>query len=791
MAEHEGSWHGTPLARLQSGGQTQNETIKAGARRSFFRGRKGKRNSETTGAIVPDFAEMDFSERRASMLRKDKKRFDYADESPPPLINQISKPFDFQHVSHTDRHQFAALEKASIEDISSGFQAVRASRPPSRGLTGTRADDLHFRDFSSENLTSVDHRSTSALGLRSQLHSPGVQHQWQQSEVIPQFTTARPNLRLARSMESFSQPGVSPRKHYEPLVLASPPRSSARQPPPQVRSESDCWQDEEITAARRSSRSKRESGVWDSFVLPGVSTPDQLSGIQEDSYFGHALTTPDDSAIHAMTPPFSPSLADVAEEPERFISPRPAPQPPGRTPTTPKSPYFESFSFSNHRSSVARARSDSQSQTSPHAPSPRCSLTRPSSQMSDTLGSSGLTRRISVRQAASNRSRSNTWRAIEESWEDDVDYIYENALEADCDNAWDYAYEDDLAQDNRADVSGYSIDQARHTLASNDTSGEPLAGDLFSGSFRTSLLVPSTSSLPDLAPASAISHSTTSTGLPTPSESFSTNRFGTEEGFVLTPSLLVPQEYKEAGEITYEDLLDEYNGSDRHYPMIDASQSVNSSTRSSRVRFSRRSSYDSSMMSSVQGSGLWSSPIRRSASSAGSVPELVPSRRSRRDLGFSLVIDKLSEQVGALADCDQTNANDDLTPPGRALEGQTFFTTEDETHSEIDTGSIASELKESLELAQRGSQLRTSTVTEDELRVSLDQARQGPQRSERSPMRQHKPALSDSAAKLLSGIPGAIQESKGKARKRAATTTQAQQPMLSLFPTPPRYSNRS
>ncbi|KAH9872894.1 hypothetical protein J1614_005288 [Plenodomus biglobosus] len=792
MAEHDGSWHGSPLVRLQSGGQPQGETSKAGTRRSFFRGRRGKRNSEATAVSTPDFAETDLSERRASILRKDKRRVDYAEESGPPLINQISRPFDFQHLSHTDRHQLAALEKASAEDPASSLPTTRGSRPPSRGLNGMKTDDLHFRNFSSENVTNVDHRSTPSFNLRSLL-SPGVQHEWQQSEVTPQYASARPSLRLARSVESFSQPGVSPRKHHEPLALASPPRSIARHSPSLQRNEADSWHEEEATTTtvRRSSKSKRESGVWDSFVLPGVSTPDQVSGNQGDSYFGHALTTPDDSAIHAMTPPFSPSLADVAEEPERFVSPRPAPPPPGRTPTTPKSPYFESFSFAIQRSPPLRNRSDSQSQPSPHASNSKSTVSRPSSQMSDTLGSLGVTRRNSTRHTMSNSRTSNTWRAIEESWEDDVDYIYENALEADCDSAWDHAFEDDVYYRHQKTLSKDSNRRSRYTMASEESSGEASASEIFSGSFRTSLLVPSTSSLPDLAPASAISASTISTGLPTPCNSFSTNQFETEEAFVLTPSLLIPQEYKEASEVTYEDLLDEYNGSDRHFPMLDASQSVNSSTRSSRVRFSRRSSYDSSMMSSIQSSGLWSSPIRRSASSAGSVPELVPSQRARKDQSFGLAIDKLSEQVAALEHFDQSTMDDDMTPPGRTFEGQTFFTA-DEDAQNVDTnrGSIISEMKESLKLARRGSQREKSTTTEEELCCPLEQAHQDSQRLERNPMRQHKLTLSDSAAKLFTEAPVIAQEPKGKARNRAATTTQAQQPMLRLFPTPPRYTTR-
>lgn len=629
------------------------------------------------------------------------------------------------------------------------------------------------------------------IGVRVHNRVQAVQHEYLQSESMAQLASGIPNLRMARSVESFSQPGVSPRKNSEPVDVISQSASSIWRPPP-AWSEVDSWHHDEFNTARRSSRSKRESGVWDAFVLPGVSSPDQPLGLQEDSYFGHALTTPDDSAIQAVTPPFSPSLADVAEEPERFTSPRCAPQPPGKSPTTPKSPYFESFSFATHRSPPATFRSHSHSQSSPRAPvsSPRRSSTRPSSQMSETLGS-GVARRT-VRPNVHSRRNSNTWRAIEASWEDDVDYIYENALEADCDSAWDHAYDDNLSYGSQEESNQTDGHNVRYAMASDHTFAEPAACEMFSGTFRTSLLVPSTSSLPDLAPASAISASTTSTGLPTPSEPFRTTRFGADEGFLLTPSLLIPRDYKEASEATYEDLLDEYNGSDRHFPMIDASQSVNSSTRSSRVRFSRRSSYDSSMMSSVQGSGLWSYPARRSASSAGSVPDLVPSsRRTRKDQGFSLVMDNLSEQVASLEHFERSDAEDDITPPRRALEGQTFFTTDEEAR-ETDTiqALMAPDLRESLEMAKQGSLPKASTGIEADSQASQKVACQSQRSLDRSPMRQHKLTLSDGAAKLLSGPSAAVQNVKKTARARATTTVQAQQPMLSLFPSPPRQTTQ-
>lgn len=377
----------------------------------------------------------------------------------------------------------------------------------------------------------------------------------------------------------------------------------------------------------------------------------------------------------------------------------------------------------------------------------------------------------------SHRRHSNTWRAIEESWEEDVDYIYDNALEAECDLEWDRASDHGAEHSQIPTIIGAPNRRESRVIPVNREHGLP-------DHFRSSLLVPSTSSVPDLDPVSAISISTLSSGLPTtPSDLFSANHYSNDTGFALSPSLLVPQEYKDTRDVTYEDLLDEYAGSDRHFPMLDNTRSTTSSARSSHVRLSRRSSYDSSLMSSIQGSGLWSSPVRRSASSAGSVPELVPSRRNRKELCVSLG-DSLSDQIESLR---EDNEDDDITPPGHTFEARTFFASDDETTLDEQRASnrIETDVKTSLDLARRGSQRANHLSAEEELEASLNIARQDSKRSLRTSARQHKSALSDSAAKLLSPSP-IVEKKPTVSRSRAATTSQSRSPVLRLFPQPPR-----
>jgi hypothetical protein len=607
---------------------------------------------------------------------------------------RISSPFDFQHLTHANRHNIAALEQGPDSTLAAG-RSERAS---------TLSDAAHCRDLSADYFRLSDGASNPGSDYTSPISTPPIPYEGRQGDA-----TFRPGLRLTRSVESFSQPGGAPRLHRHSQSTAAPRAAShAHLAPIDDIAEEDSGRQQQFAPAP--AYTKRQSGIWDTFVLP-TSTEGQLDRIEEDfPQVGHALTTPDDSAINTPMLPFSPSLEDVAEEPDRFVSPRPAPLPPrNRAPTSPMSPCFESFSFSNLRPAVTQTRKRGNSHTSPKSSLRRDPVPRPSSQMSDTLGSPNGKRRSLVANPSAQHPASK-WSTIEDSWEDDVDYIYENALEADCDFDWDYPSDHEPCEEQH-----HALERAINEANPRNSHSKPTFALQFpSGNFRSSVLIPSAGSVPDLVATSARSTSTAGLSLQTP--------FGETEGFLLSPSLLLPHSYKDAPETTYEDILKEYDGSDCHFPIIDANQSANSSARSSRVRFSRRSSYDSSLVSSAQSSGLWNSPMRKSASSSGSLPELVYSRQTRRE--FSMVVDELSEQIASLEGLDHDLEDDNATPlmPSR------------------DSGSYISQMPS-----------------------------------------KHQHALSDGAAQLLSSVSTSEDQTR-KTRPRAATS----QPRLSLFPSPPK-----
>ncbi|KAF2262065.1 hypothetical protein CC78DRAFT_326324 [Lojkania enalia] len=766
-----------------------------GGRRSLFgRGKRGKRLSGPLSPVptVDETEDIESGNKRISVLRKGRRGNRPTEGSGHHFKHRISSPFDFQHITHTDRNQYAVLEQTSGNDLIAEFWAVRASQTPRSNLTGIKADNLNFQNSSSENLTGHESRSASALGFKSPPHSPEPSQDWQQPES-PLHESSGKIVRLSRSVESFSRPGVIPRSHrHTQSANPAPPRSSSRSALARI---DDL--PEEVSSTTRSppstwSNTNRQSALWDSFapLSPSVSGEMLPTILDDPDDVGHAVTTPDETAIHPVTPPFSPSMEYVPEEAEPFVSPRPAPRPPVRSPKSPNVAFFDPFALrNNQRTPISRSHNRSPF-TSPKSTAQRGHMTRPISQMSDTLGSPiNLSRRSSIRRVPPTRRKSNTWRVIEESWEDDVDYIYDNALEADCDFDWEHASNSSSVEDRDRtpeqrdhERPSTAISQVTQTTSTTSEEDSTFQTRFFPGTFRPSLLVPRASSVPELEARSAVSASTAESGIQTPSDPFGglehrRHPFTEAEGFTLTPSLLVPADFKEqmSREAMYDDLIADYESSDRHFPLIDASQSTTSSTRSSHVRSSKRSSYDSSLISSGQatGSGTWSSPVRRSASSSGSLPELVHSRHARKD--FNVIVDRLSEQVasfGSLGQEHDEDEDDDTTPPGRLSQERTFFTTDNEDDS-------TTHIHKSIE---------------GEVRASLELARQGSTRASRTSHQYHKYASSDGAAKLLaSPMPSTPElQQPPRSRLRAASSSNAmrgnRQPYLSLFPAPPKHS---
>jgi hypothetical protein len=252
-----------------------------------------------------------------------------------------------------------------------------------------------------------------------------------------------------------------------------------------------------------------------------------------------------------------------------------------------------------------------------------------------------------------------------DSWEDDIDYCYEHEAEADCEYDWD------RASANGRPVSpttkDVGIDERYSEVGSGRNSylNEPGTGP---STFRASLLVPSAYDLPELSPMS-ISDSTSSLKSPIPQtplglqqphmhrisrlhiRSPSSSSFKESDGFNLSPTFVIPSDYDH--ELSQEALYDEILNSNQPSKHLDPSsyifrtdseetvtspidhRSSTTSYRSSNNSFTHGSSSGISKCNSEESVLLSRAASvvvgHRSASSQGSLPDLIQPRRRTRD----------------------------------------------------------------------------------------------------------------------------------------------------------------
>ncbi|PLB51809.1 hypothetical protein P170DRAFT_350345 [Aspergillus steynii IBT 23096] len=192
----------------------------------FNRGSRILRRQGSKFNIAATLDEEDEAEREKSRFevfgRHHKSR---QSDSHDNLKSLISDPFDFHHLTHTSQSHFQTLDRARETDLVTEFSAIRASQRPVMGLKGIRAEDLHFRDFSSEDLTNcgtaiADDRPDPAPV--SPPISPGA--------TSPSSSTARSPRdikppRESRVFENFSRPVP---RYPRAESTTPPPKTTAR-----------------------------------------------------------------------------------------------------------------------------------------------------------------------------------------------------------------------------------------------------------------------------------------------------------------------------------------------------------------------------------------------------------------------------------------------------------------------------------------------------------------------------------------------------------------------------------
>ncbi|KAI2626482.1 hypothetical protein GGR54DRAFT_653292 [Hypoxylon sp. NC1633] len=447
---------------------------------------------------------------------------------------QISGPYNFQHLSHTHKDSVPEIDRTNRMELMSEFSSMRPRRTTDASMRSIGLGESQSASFASESFSHQKDPSagTNANGPESQQWSP-----------VPPMSAPPRLAKRAQSQDKirFFAPPRPPRSPTEggcTSPIPPPPRTSSR-----VSMRHNRFDSLSMTLADRPATSigfrkpQPFTPTSPNEQLPTsasrVSPVPAADSIQETIVETHAIahaTTRSDDAAWPLPNSISP-LPDVPEEEEHHVLSRPS-----RMSIT-----------SNHSSlrgsvSVPLLRQLSLKQ------SPQ----RPPSNASDTLGRFDL---INIQRAP--RAGASDDDAPDEAargtWEDDIDYCYEHEAEADCDYAWERP----------------SCDIARGGEMQNpQIRGNQTETILTVGGLSPILLSPG-SSVPALSPASQMSPATqheavtpTNPAVPVTSN-FSLPRrdssaqllrvptrphspecnFQESQGFSLSPSLLIPNDY--------------------------------------------------------------------------------------------------------------------------------------------------------------------------------------------------------------------------------------------------------
>ena len=126
------------------------------------------------------------------------------------LKSIISDPFDFHHLTHTNPSQFQALDQTRENDLVTEFSAIRASQRPQTDLKGIRAEDIHFRNFSADDLAVFGTATTVDVPSVSPPVSPGGYRGHVRKESRANENFSRPVSRYPRSCPTTPPPPAVP-----------------------------------------------------------------------------------------------------------------------------------------------------------------------------------------------------------------------------------------------------------------------------------------------------------------------------------------------------------------------------------------------------------------------------------------------------------------------------------------------------------------------------------------------------------------------------------------------------
>ena len=565
---------------------------------------------------------------------------------------QISQPYNFQHLTHTQARHFSGIHSASQDELATDYFALGASQPPQRGLRGIRAEDLRTLN------AKESPRSAYQDPVTPPLVSPVKSRASRPSSIL---SIKNPGTIVrSRSIDNFSLP--SPKTYRVPRSPTSPPpRTSSRNA---THTAPNFFSDyHHATPEERELLSICEASTErpvDEPSSPSSSTtafPDIR--LFDDARLPHAITTPDDVAFTLQPPMLRRStlaLPDVPEEDELHSTKRASME--STRPVTADSTLRHTKSFpSNSRTEHSRNGSSS-----------RKSIRRPDSVSIEgplahgMVGSADIDETVDVPVRCRLSRMSMGTKGIDACWEDDIDYCYQLEAEADCDFDWDRISTNDLrvsagtqnkqvpAESCRA--SADSLSRSSEMLNSHNPTQDITDEHAVSGS--TSHRLPRLqTSLPDLefsAASSAKSSMASLHGpitplqqLPSPGKgkfalqlSKSTDTLNLDSSFFIAHDCEMPW--------SHEDSFRKERGRDRtsiqRSHVVPHSPAKRSSARSSRPLPNRQPSSESLVLSNPTSSVR----TRANTASGGSLPEIACSKKYRQhtEINTEQIVDRLA-----------------------------------------------------------------------------------------------------------------------------------------------------
>ncbi|KAI1777674.1 hypothetical protein F4818DRAFT_321191 [Hypoxylon cercidicola] len=450
---------------------------------------------------------------------------------------QISGPYNFQHVTHTHKDSVPDLDRSNRIELVSEFSNIRPRRTTDASLNSVSGqhDESQFASFSSETFSHQEDPSAGLNALSNGAHSRQKDLPQPPPPPVAPMRLARRTLSQDKIRVPPPRPPRSPTDNGFKSPIPPPPRTSSRV-------------------------SLRRDGV-DSLLMSSIERPATSTGFRKPQPFSPTSPKALRSASHSRVSSVAESIQEVTVESGKFAhavtTPDEAAWPlANNVKQLPDVPEEDEHHSLHRASRMSVASNHSSLRGSISVPllrqlSLKQSHQRPPSNASDTLGRFDFSNNQRVPRAGC-RDDDLADDASPLNWEDDIDYCYEHEAEANCDYAWERPSIDMIREDDEA-----------HTL------GDPTETIVTFGGFSPSMLSPVSADIPALSPASQTSNMTqheavTPTNLAIPvTSNFSRPRrdssaqllregsrthssefnFKESQGFSLSPSLLIPNDY--------------------------------------------------------------------------------------------------------------------------------------------------------------------------------------------------------------------------------------------------------